>query len=71
MRADECAEEHEVMWPTKRCIEVGIKLHEAIRANEPLGRGAYWAPCCDTMHPLIKWNKKICMWWRAMKKRNT
>ena len=31
MKAEERAEEHGVMWPTKRCIEVGVKLHEAIR----------------------------------------
>ena len=41
MRAKECAEEHGVMWATKRCIEVGVKFHEAIRANKPLARGAY------------------------------
>ena len=39
VRAEERAEEHKVMWPTKRCIEVGVKLHEAIRTNKPLARG--------------------------------
>ena len=31
MRAKVCTEEHGVMWPTKRCIEVGVKLHKAKR----------------------------------------
>lgn len=44
MRTKECAEEYGVMWPTKVCIEVGIKLHKAISANEPFTRGAYRAP---------------------------
>jgi len=69
VRAEERAEEYGVMWPVKRCTEVGVKLHEAIRANAPLGRGAYRAPCCGTIHPLFKLNQKMSMWRRAMKKK--
>ena len=43
LRVEERAEEHGVIWLTRQCTEVGVKLHESIKANEPLGRGAYWA----------------------------
>jgi hypothetical protein len=34
LKVEECAEEHGVMWPAKRCTEASVKLHEAIKAYE-------------------------------------
>ena len=59
-----------VMWHNKRCIEVGVKLHKAIKANEPLGMGACQAPCYGVVHPLLKLNQKAHVWRRATGKRS-
>lgn len=57
LRVEECAEEHGIMWPTKRCPEASVKLHEAIKTYEPLGMGIY--PCCGVVHRLSRLNKKV------------
>ena len=61
LRAEERAQKHGVMWPIQRCIEIRVNLHEAIRANEPLGKGAYQGPCCGVVHPQLTLNKNVSM----------